>query len=365
MSQHARKRHQKDPDGTVWALRDYELIRGNLDTLAGGPDAREQASRWNPGHDYGVRFRIPGQLGTGAWDIIIINEDLILMKGSGEYHSDHNMIANEHMVKVRILLKGELRSVSGDISLDGAGAFIEAYPNKTSSEYLISGDAPFRMLILHCTPDYFTKKLHLEAEALPPPLNQVFAAEGSKSKAGVAPLGPDILRAANDIMLGANRFPPLLRRQYLSAKSQELICSVINDLSNASKNKAPMSHIAVREVGRVHEARDLIADQFQKPPSIPKLARLVGLNQTKLKSLFKATFGTTINDFTQKCRMDRAAELLTSSDIGVAEVAYAVGYEYPANFSNAFKRYFGHTPRQLRRAALGEGSASKEEAEST
>ena len=45
--------------------------------------------------------------------------------------------------------------------------------------------------------------------------------------------------------------------------------------------------------------------------------------------------------------------MLVSGEHGVAQVAYAVGYDYPANFTAAFKRHFGELPRSWKRRQLG------------
>jgi AraC-like DNA-binding protein len=76
---------------------------------------------------------------------------------------------------------------------------------------------------------------------------------------------------------------------------------------------------------------------------------MVGLNQTKLKASFRETLGFTIYDYILERRMERAAEMLLTGEYAVAQVAYAVGYEYPANFTAAFKRYFGQLPRTWKR----------------
>jgi AraC-like DNA-binding protein len=47
--------------------------------------------------------------------------------------------------------------------------------------------------------------------------------------------------------------------------------------------------------------------------------------------------------------MEATAQLLVEREFSVAEIAYRVGYEYPANFSCAFKRYYGCSPRQWKR----------------
>jgi AraC-like DNA-binding protein len=100
-----------------------------------------------------------------------------------------------------------------------------------------------------------------------------------------------------------------------------------------------------RDRRRVHEARDYLAQHYASPPTIPQLARMVGMNQTKLKAAFKQLLNLTIYEYVLHRRMEVAAQLLVEAELSVAEVAYRVGYEYPANFSCAFKRYYGRLPR--------------------
>jgi len=111
--------------------------------------------------------------------------------------------------------------------------------------------------------------------------------------------------------------------------------------------------VSARELSRVHEARDYLAQHYAHPPTIPDLARMVGLNQTKLKATFREIFRSTIYEYILERRMDRAAEMLLSGDHAIAQVAYAVGYDYPANFAAAFKRHFGQLPRTWKQGRLG------------
>lgn len=60
----------------------------------------------------------------------------------------------------------------------------------------------------------------------------------------------------------------------------------------------------------------------------------------KIKSLTEQTPKKFINSF----RLKRAAQLLTSSDLGVAEVAYKVGFRDPKYFSRLFRDTFGAVP---------------------
>ena len=49
--------------------------------------------------------------------------------------------------------------------------------------------------------------------------------------------------------------------------------------------------------------------------------------------------------------MTRAAELLRDGSTAVSEVARAVGYRQPAQFSKAFRRHHGCPPSEMRGAA--------------
>ncbi len=99
-----------------------------------------------------------------------------------------------------------------------------------------------------------------------------------------------------------------------------------------------------RDVGRIYEARDYLARHYVNPPNIPQLARMIGLNRTKLKEGFRETLGFTIYEYILQRRMERAAEMLVSGEHGVAQVAYAVGYDYP-------RQLHGRIQASFRRAA--------------
>lgn len=93
------------------------------------------------------------------------------------------------------------------------------------------------------------------------------------------------------------------------------------------------------------KARDVILSNLKNPPTIPELAKLVGINQQKLKKGFKVLFGTTINRFLIKKRMETAKILLAHKNSSVKDVALEVGYNSPSHFSTKFKEQFGLLPK--------------------
>ena len=98
----------------------------------------------------------------------------------------------------------------------------------------------------------------------------------------------------------------------------------------------------------LQNAKELLNSRMDNPPTIIELAKLVGVNEYKLKKGFKELFGTTIFGYIHNSRMSLAKRLLLGTDKTAKEIAYQVGYSSPQHFSNAFKKQFGVTPNNVR-----------------
>lgn len=73
------------------------------------------------------------------------------------------------------------------------------------------------------------------------------------------------------------------------------------------------------------------------------------ISPSYLPSLFKQDTGTTIVDYINSQRVDRAAVLLATTDRSIAAVAAAVGILDVNYFTKIFKKQLGTTPTQYRR----------------
>lgn len=100
---------------------------------------------------------------------------------------------------------------------------------------------------------------------------------------------------------------------------------------------------------KLEEAKNIITRNMSKPPTLNELAKLIGLNNNKLKKNFKELFGVPVFKFLQEERLKKAYELLSQSDMPVQEAAWHVGYESLGSFSNAFQQKFGIRPADLKK----------------
>ncbi|RAJ03981.1 AraC-like DNA-binding protein [Chitinophaga skermanii] len=98
---------------------------------------------------------------------------------------------------------------------------------------------------------------------------------------------------------------------------------------------------------KITKARNILLEQLDSPITIRDLARRVAMNECYLKKGFKAVYGTTIYDYFQKERMEKARGLLYEKGLSVSEVAIMMGYSCISHFSTAFKKHTGLKPCEL------------------
>lgn len=131
---------------------------------------------------------------------------------------------------------------------------------------------------------------------------------------------------------------------------QGLVLSIIADEVGRLLQCEPQTKSCLQPLEKrlLNEARDILHTEFQNPPSIAVLSKRIGTNPFKLKQLFRQHFDTTPYGMLLDIRMKQAARLLKSRQIPINQVAEAVGYQHPSNFSTAFNRYFGCPPKALK-----------------
>lgn len=91
---------------------------------------------------------------------------------------------------------------------------------------------------------------------------------------------------------------------------------------------------------------------MENPPSLIELAENVGLSLYQLKQGFSKVFGKSAFQYLHQYRMEQARLLLYEGNMRVADVANCVGYSHLGQFSAAFKRMFGISPRDCLRGKV-------------
>lgn len=82
--------------------------------------------------------------------------------------------------------------------------------------------------------------------------------------------------------------------------------------------------------------------------SLNNLSKIFDVNPSYLSSLFKKETGSTLTDFVNKQRIERAKELLVSSNIQIQNIAQRCGMLDVNYFTKTFKKYTDLTPKKYR-----------------
>lgn len=110
----------------------------------------------------------------------------------------------------------------------------------------------------------------------------------------------------------------------------------------------PSDNATRQEVQTLRQARRILRERLDAPPSLTELARMVGTNQPRLSKGFRLLFGTTVYGFLREERLRRAREMLLHTRLAVKAVALEVGYRNTSDLSRAFKERFGISPSEAR-----------------
>lgn len=129
-------------------------------------------------------------------------------------------------------------------------------------------------------------------------------------------------------------FAALRLKKILSSRRK--ISLVINDSESPQPDElGQLESIIAKHIGNP----DFTVDDF---------AAEMKMGRTAFFRKVKELTDCSPKQFLLKARMARAVQLLTSTEMSVAEISYKVGFAEPAYFNNSFKAQFGKTPGQYR-----------------
>jgi two-component system, response regulator YesN len=101
-------------------------------------------------------------------------------------------------------------------------------------------------------------------------------------------------------------------------------------------------------------AKDWIVAHLDQNITIQKIASHVYMNPTYFCEYFKNQMGETVLDFVTRVRMEKARELLVSTDLKIYDIALNVGYNDTKYFSKLFKKQYGDTPSKYKEKLIFE-----------
>lgn len=124
---------------------------------------------------------------------------------------------------------------------------------------------------------------------------------------------------------------------------KEYILSVLNLIASHFSNKYTQKKGQI-----IKKIKDIIQNTYMESISIASLSEEIYLTPNYLSLTFKQETGETITEYLTHVRMEKAKELLKTTDMKVLAIAEAMGFDSPYYFSTVFKKYAGIYPQKYR-----------------
>jgi AraC-like DNA-binding protein len=99
----------------------------------------------------------------------------------------------------------------------------------------------------------------------------------------------------------------------------------------------------------VRKSRKILAEYSDKAISVSELADMLDVSREHLSRVFSEQTGYTPHEYIMRQRMYIACQMLHETNLSIKEIAYKLGYERPVNFTRAFTRFVGTTPKEFRK----------------
>lgn len=136
-----------------------------------------------------------------------------------------------------------------------------------------------------------------------------------------------------------------MKKLFLLSKSIELLVLCAEAYEHTRQEQFIKSPVDKEKLIAV---RDIINERVPDPPNLSQIARMVGLNEYKLKRGFKEVFNNTVFGYLADQRLHLAQRYLRDTRKTAAEISYELGFATPQHFNNAFRKKFGITPAAAR-----------------
>ena len=99
----------------------------------------------------------------------------------------------------------------------------------------------------------------------------------------------------------------------------------------------------------IEEAIEFINNNFTRQLNLDDIAESVSLSPIYFHHRFKAATGETPHDYLTGLRIKKAVNLLMTTDLSLAQIAYECGFSSQSYFSYVFKKAMNATPREYMR----------------
>lgn len=129
-------------------------------------------------------------------------------------------------------------------------------------------------------------------------------------------------------------------------RANDLLTQILSEILHATRQDQLRGHVPES----VLAARAYLTAHYAERITLEDLARRFSVSKFHFQKQFKHFTGATPNEFLLMLRLNRAKELLRSTDRSVSQIACDVGIQNVSHFIDLFRKQEGTTPACYRKA---------------
>lgn len=135
-----------------------------------------------------------------------------------------------------------------------------------------------------------------------------------------------------------------------AAYSQQILAGIVNNLLGHMYALERNMELNRRGgyVDMINKARLRIREGVESKITVQEIAAELGSSYSNFRKLFKEYTGMSPALYQQDLRLQRAKELLSTTDMSIKEIAYRLNFDSPDYFSSKFKVKIGCKPSEYR-----------------
>lgn len=109
----------------------------------------------------------------------------------------------------------------------------------------------------------------------------------------------------------------------------------------------------------VESIKRYVLENYTEDLSLDRIGKDLGLSAKYMSRLFKQKSGENLTDYINRVRVEKAKEILTTTNTKIGEIAVMVGLESRVTFLRVFKKLEGVSPNEYRSIHSGDGDGQE------
>lgn len=158
------------------------------------------------------------------------------------------------------------------------------------------------------------------------------------------------LRCLATALLSEVRSPGIATELWLESITNVLYMHVLRTYCRVSPSSE--FHSTGLTAAQIRRVTEYVNDNINREITLAEMAEVAGVSRFHFAHMFKRTVGTPPHQWLIERRLERAKELLRTTRMTIADIAFEVGYQSQSHFGHIFRRATGMSPRRWRMSLI-------------